>query len=206
MSDLGEITVDDLLAEVTPRIISVRVLLRQELLDQHAEMDAELEAAVQRDRSAGERSIDEEPEATAIAARILELQGEIENAKREFVFKRIGKRAYSDLLAAHPPTAEQRRTSPKLDHNPETFPGALVAASCQSPKMTLDQVRKFEEVLDWGQFNQLYQAALDANLGGGDSPKSMLAGGIARVNAQLGLRPTTSESLDLSSLDGETTT
>lgn len=202
MTAVGETTVEDLLAEVAPRVITARVLLRQDLLDQHAVLQHALEVAVQADRGRGEGALDEEPEATIIAAQLTELEAEIDAAKRDFVFRRVGKKAWADLLAAHPPTKEQRSANPRIDNNPETFPLAAIAASCTSPRMTVEQAQKFEEILDLTQFQQIYQACLDANIGGGDSPKSALAGGIARANAQLGLQRTTIGPLDLSSLDG----
>jgi hypothetical protein len=198
----GEISFEDILAEVTARTITVRVLLRQDLLDQHAALEHALEAAVQRDRTAWETPMDSVPEALAIARQIADLEAEIDEAKRPFTFKAVGRKAWTDLLAAHPPTKEQRAAEPRLDNNPDTFPPAAIAASCTSPKMTVADVRKFEELLDLAQFQMLWGACLEVNVGRGDTPKSLLAGGIARANAALGRQHTTTESLDPSSLDG----
>jgi hypothetical protein len=148
--------------------------------------------------------IDDVDDAPAIAQRIVEFEAEIEDAKREFVFKAVGQRAWQALIKANPPTEQQRQASTafqRVDHNPDTFPAAAVSASCISPKMTLEQAKQFEEILDVSAWAKIYAACLDANVGGGDSPKSVVAGGIARANAGLGKQPTTSEYPDLSSLD-----
>lgn len=202
----GEITFEDLLAEVTPRTATARVLLRQDLLERHKELEAELDAAVERDMRASEGSIDDVPEAVGVAAQIMELQAEIEAAMRPFHFRAIGRKPWRDLLAKHPPTKEQRAADPRLDHNPETFPHAAIAASCTSPVMTAEQVAQFEQICDLSQYSLLWNACLDANAGRGDTPKSLRAGGIALANAELGKQRTTTGSLDQPSLDGAKTT
>ncbi|HRE02430.1 MAG TPA: hypothetical protein PLV68_14090, partial [Ilumatobacteraceae bacterium] len=100
----------------------------------------------------------------------------------------------------HPPTKEQRQML-HLDHNPETFPAAAVAASAVDPVLTVDQAFRLQALLDQHQWDQVWHACLDANRGGA-TPKSVVAGAMARAREQLGLPPTTTESPDLSSLDG----
>jgi len=112
------------------------------------------------------------------------LQGEMEAAKVEFRFRNIGRKAWADLLAAHPPTKEQR-TDLKTDHNPETFPVAAIAASCSEPAgMSEDAVRRLEAALTDSQFTVLWRACVDANLGGVEVPKSLAAGRILQVNGR----------------------
>lgn len=177
MSDQGT-TIDDLLAEIQPRTSVARVLLRQDLVEQHAALDAELNAAMIADKHENRT-----PVAPGLARQLAELEAEIEEAKRSFHFKALGTRAWKKLIGEHPPTKEQLKAIKGVDHNPETFPIAAIAASCTSPVMTAGQVADLEERLNQTQFNQLWEACLDANVGGGRDPKSLTAGLILRTSA-----------------------
>lgn len=174
---MSEVTIDDLLAEITAREKTVRILLRQDLIAEHARLDDELVAAAKVDATENR-----DPVGPALAERILELEAEIEAAKRLFRFRAVGKKAWADLIAQHPPTPEQLKGHGRLDHNPETFPVAAIAASCIGPKMTVEQVAKLELELNLAQFEILWSGCLDANVGGSDSPKSLVAPLIVRMN------------------------
>lgn len=175
-------TIDDLLAEITAREKTVRILLRQDLLAEHDRLEAELVQVCTVDAQENR-----DPQGPAIAQRIVELEAEIDAAKRSFRFRAVGKKAWADLLALHPPTKDQLSEAPRLDHNPETFPPAAIAASCVDPVITPEQVDQLEQGLNLAQFDLLWTACLDANVRGDDSPKSLVAGPIARVSAELGI-------------------
>jgi hypothetical protein len=175
-------TIDDLLAEITAREKTVKVLLRQDLLAEHARLDAELVETLNVDAQENR-----DPLGPALAERLVELEAEIEAAKRPFRFKAVGKRAWADLLAQHPPTKDQARDHPRLDHNPETLPAAAIAATCVDPVITPEQAAQLEQALNLTQFEVLWAACLEVNVGGGDSPKSLAAGSIARASAELGI-------------------
>ena len=175
-------SIDDLLAEVSAREVTVRVLLRQDMLAEHARMDAELIDALNTDAKENR-----DPLGPPLARKLVAFEAEIDAAKRAFTFKAIGKRKWADLIAKHQPTKEQTRANPRLDHNPDTFPAAAVAASCVEPVMTLDQATALETALNLAVFDQLWAACLEANVGGGDSPKSLVAGPIVQVSEGLGI-------------------
>lgn len=170
-------TIDDLLAEVSARERTVKLLLRQEMLAEHARLDAELIDVLTTDQNENR-----DPLGPALAERLVAFEAEIEAAKRSFRFRAVGKRAWADLLKEHPPTKDQRAANGRLDHNPETFPIAAIAASCVEPVLSVDDVAKLEAVLNLAQFDVLWGGCLDANVGGGtDNPKSIAAGPIARA-------------------------
>lgn len=174
-------TIDDLLAEITVREKTVKLLLRQDLLDEHARLDAELVATLNTDAEENR-----DPLGPELADRLLQFETEIEQAKRPFRFRAIGKKAWADLLAQHPPTRDQTMINARIDHNPKTFPAAAIAASCVDPKMTVEQVGQLEEKLNLAQFEILWGGCLDANVGGGvDNPKSLVAGPIVRARFAL---------------------
>lgn len=194
MSDIA-----DILAEAEnpayTRVVVARILLRQDLLAEHEELEADLAAALQ-----GDLRENRSPTAPVISARIVELEAEIEAAKREFRFRSIGHRAWADLMADHPPTKDQLKSFPRIDHNPETFPVAAIAASCVDPVMTVADATTLERVLNDTQFNVLLVKCVEANTGGVDTPKSAAASGIARhLNGQSASTPALAASPDLSS-------
>lgn len=188
---MPERSLADILAEAEDpayvRVATAKVLLRQDLVARHAELEAELAAAIVLDARTNEPD-----QAPAIAEQLEALQAEMEAAKVEFRFRNIGRKAWADLLAAHPPTKEQLQAAKDpgsrmkgIDHNPDTFPVAAIAASCSEPAgMDEDAVRRLEAVFTDSQFTVLWSACVDANLGGVEVPKSLAAGRILQVNGQ----------------------
>lgn len=159
------------------RVVTARVLLRQDLLAEHDRLDAQLAAVI-----ADDARLNRIPAAPGLAERIEELEAEIDAAKVEFRFRSVGKRTWANLLAKHPPTKDQKRSEPGLDHNPETFPVAAIAASCFDPELTVRDVERLERALNSSQFGLLWAKCVDANVGGVSDPKSVAAGLIRRAN------------------------
>jgi hypothetical protein len=186
------------------RVVVARILIRQDLLRRHDELDAQLTAAIQGDERENREAV-----APAIQEQIEALEAEIEAVRVPFKFTSVGRRKWSDLLAAHPPTPEQiamerEREDGKgmpLDHNPDTFPVAAIAASCIEPAMTLAEVQELEDVLNFSQFNALWIACVDANVGGMESPKSVAAGLIRRMRDAFASTPVVAASPDPYSSD-----
>ena len=174
-------SIEDILAQAENpayvRVATARVLLRQDLLAEHARLDAELTQAIVDDER--ENRI---PVAPQLMCALDELEAEIDAAKVEFRFRAIGKRPWADLLKQHPPTKDQQRAG--LDHNPETFPAAAIAASCVEPTLTVDEAERLERALNASQFDVLWAKCIDANIGGTSDPKSSAAGLIRRANAR----------------------
>lgn len=159
---------DEILAAAKPREAVAKILLNQDLLDQHAELDAQLAEAV----SSGA----DVAASTDLARQIGEIEASIEAAKVPFRFVAIGYRRWMDLLRDHPPT--KKHTG--VDHNPETFPFAAVAASCADPVMTVEQVHQLVEPFSLVQWEGLWHTCLLVNRGGDQAPKSLMAGGLIR--------------------------
>lgn len=160
------------------RVATAKVLLRQDLTARHAELDVELQAALERD------AITNEPDkAPAIAKQLRDLETEIEDAKVEFRFANIGHRAWADLLAKHPPKQEKGGRRSNDPFNPATFPAAAIAAACIAPE-GVDELaaKRLEVALDESQFAALFNAAVDANVGGTQDSKSLAASQILRAS------------------------
>lgn len=125
-----------------------------------------------------EKALDEKTNRTALAPQIAEqimaLREQAKASEREFVFASIGRRAYSDLIRAHPASAEQEAAAEaSLAWNTDTFPPALMAAACVEPTGTDEAwwTRKYNQ---WGtgQIGRLWAACMAAQGGVVDVPKA----------------------------------
>lgn len=206
-------SLDDILAAAENpafvRVATARVLLRQDLL---ARKD-ELEEAIKAEAAIDARE-NRTPVALGLAREMEALDAEIEEAKVEFKFRSVGKRAWADLLAANPPTKEQSTRIRGLDHNPLTFPCAAVALSYVDPvdpgwvpdqkgEVFAERYAKFVRLFDrlnTSQWEALWSKCIDANLGGLDTPKSQAASLLLRLaNSRSATTAVPEESLAVSS-------
>lgn len=187
---IDEILADDDAAYV--RVVTARLpRIRQELRDEHAELDALLPTLVS-------DTIDEHPQRQATLDRIAEIEAEIEADAVEVKLRSIGHRAWADLLRKHPPTRTQLSADRQLDHNPETFPTEAIAASLDPPR-TAEWV---EMLVSKPWFNEecwseLWSKCLQVNVVD-PAPKSAAAS-ILRLSAESSRRPTTIEFPEASS-------
>lgn len=89
-----------------------------------------------------------------------------------FTFKSIGRFSYDELVAEHPPSKDQKKDG--SDFNPDTFPPALVSASCVEPEISIEDAVKIFASPEWNgaELRKLFFAALDANTETGEIPLS----------------------------------
>jgi hypothetical protein len=178
------------------RIVSARIpLVEQRLRDEHAELDAKLTDL----RADGTVS---DPERDAIVQRIAEIETIFDEHVVEFKFRNIGHRAWSDLLAKHPPTPAQLKANRGgLDHNPATFPYEAMAATCVLPEGgTPESFRRLDASVDTAGWTQLWVACIQANVQDA-APKSVAASILRRSAAFLataasGASPAASSSVE----------
>lgn len=153
------------------------------LLELHEQLDIEYSKAQS-------ESIAMDSDAPRIAAEIAALEDELAGYKVVFKVKALPRKQWIDLLAAHPPTPAQRKGDSRADFNPETFPGAAIAACLVSPEMTVEQVAVLENGDENGnggltdaQFNTLFNAVVIVNQSGLSAPNSVAAAAHRRLNA-----------------------
>jgi hypothetical protein len=173
MSGSGGPDIEKVLASVRPKTSSVRVCLRGDLLAQYEELERELSEAIRLDMTENRHA-----EAPVVAAKVAKLQEKIKAAEVEFTFTAIGQQAWTDLVVQYPATERDREMG--LDFDASTFPIAAVAKTCTSPAMTLAQATTLYERLNGGQWGELWQACLRANVAGADIPFSLAASAILR--------------------------
>lgn len=143
-------------------------------------LEAELQQAIVSDRDHNRT-----PEAPRVARRIEETQQRAKDHTVVLLLRSIGRTPYRELMDAHPPTKAQRAENPRLDHNPDTFPLALVTASLvevdgEPDESTEDEVAAFFESVPQGEWARVYQAALGVNAGLNSVPFSGAASRILR--------------------------
>lgn len=79
-----------------------------------------------------------------------------------FVFRSIGDKASSDLLAAHPSPKDDKGEE-RFAFNPATYPVALCAAASMDPLMSVADVEFLFDGLNLNGRNKLFNAAYSAN-------------------------------------------
>lgn len=175
-------------AVATPRETTVRILLRNDLAERHATLDAELSAliAAHRDEIGNE-------ERRVKAAEVKELEDEIETSMTTFRFRALAARDWRVLMADHPPTKAQRDANAQAQFDQDSFWPAAIAACCVDPDLTAEQALELESVLTSDQWEALVATCLTVNRSG-DPGKSWAAGMILRTNGASVKRPTTTES------------
>lgn len=178
---MPDFDVDSWLDDYKPRVTEARVCVRWDLLDRYAKTDVKLAEA--------------KTDATRrkLAQEIVALEAEITEAEKVFTFTDIGGR-WLALVGENPPTKAQLEGDPNLDHNPETFIPAAIAESSAEPKLTVRQVERMRERLQMTQWQKIWAAVLEANVGMAIVPKSLLAGVVLRSNGESGTTAAPKES------------
>lgn len=159
-------SIQDILAKATPRERTVMVCIRGDLVGEAERLQEEIARV----------SSEWEPEDLAdvhpgreLSAKLKEVREQINGAEEQFKLRYIGDRAYSDLMAAHP----SKDDSQAFDS--DSFPRALIAASCVDPVMTEEQVAELFEVINEGEIKKLFDAAWDVHNSSEIVPFSLLA-------------------------------
>lgn len=176
------ITADELLARLSdPAYRLVRtasiLLAPSDLSERHQQLESDLQTEIEDATTNPAAVANIEP----IARQLADLETEIDSHRITFKFGALPRRAWVDLLAAHPPTKEQVKQNDGIGFNPDTFPAAAIAACLIDPVMTPEQVQTLEHGVDGAggladaQFNVLFNTAVAANLSGLTPPTSAIA-------------------------------
>lgn len=187
---------DAWLDDYKPFVSSAKVCGRPDLIAEHTRRDLALHAA----RLAAS-DIMHDPDLAAAKAAVRDIEAEIEASQRDFHFRGIGHRKWQDLKRQYPPSELQRREN--LDCDMERFAPALIAASAYDPEITQDQADRLYDKLPPGEFQKLWEAALEANGQVIGAPKSVLAAVIEQLplNGASSITVASAESLEASSSD-----
>lgn len=159
---------DDLIAGATLPTTTVTLCVAGELQAQWEDLERELQDAI----DAEDDSLASGGESREIAERMDALREAMRAYERTVKFQALSQRAYSDLLAKHPPRKDNEDDQAR-SLNIETFPPALIAACAVEPVMTEEQVKQLAELLTNWQFNELFGASFMLNRSPVSIPKSV---------------------------------
>lgn len=164
-------TADHLRSKKQPATKTVEVVLDPALADEVREAE--------RRRDDADRRLAVRPDDDAIQAEAWETTSALEALRARAVkddavvtvrFRSVGRHAWDDLIRSHPPTDAQIAEAEAsgmgdLNFNSDTFPPAVVAASLDEPKMTVDEVAAIWDSPEWNQaeLGILFAAALEVN-------------------------------------------
>lgn len=171
------LTMDHLRSTKKPQQFSTWIVTDQDLVDEFEAVTESLEQARSKYRMLPNMDgLFEEVGRLEDELEALRLKVTDEKHSLKFTFQSVGSGRYERLMAEHPLTEEKREQLVKqgfdttvITFDVDTFSIALVAESSFEPKMTEDFVR--DEIVNcsdgsWsqGEFQQLYTAALHANV------------------------------------------
>lgn len=163
---------------------TVRIPMRADLPDEIARLELEVRRAKVVDARENR-----DPVALQIARQIQDLEVELAASEEAFTFQALARGAARELIAEHPATEDQQKNAAaegrRLQWNPDTYPPALIAASCISPAgFTLEDATEIWDEWSDGQVAQLWSACLSVNAGTVDvGPKSQIASDILTGSA-----------------------
>jgi hypothetical protein len=171
----------------------VPICLRGDLAQAYADLERQLAAANGRDQG----SIVGGAEAAEIAERMAALAEQMSAFTYRFTFRALPRKQWRDMVDAHPPREEAEDRLNRV--NMETFPVALIAASCvgiqpvadESPippdaprALSDDDAQDMADSLTDGQIAAMFACAARLNRSAVDLPK---CGSASEIMAKLAL-------------------
>lgn len=154
-------SMDEILARKKPNERSVDILLNSSLKGEIAALEKELNRVARNTRrSLSDTSPDQ------IQTQIDALYDRAHDETVSFTFRDIGRKRYDELVAAHPPTQEQKddykaQDGPgNLTFNPDTFPPALISACAIDPEISLAQATLICDTWSEGDIQELFLCAI----------------------------------------------
>ena len=176
--------IEDIIAEAKLPERSITLCLRGDLQAQWEDLERKL----QRAEANSDDTLAGDPEAQALAEQMEALAERMRATERTFLFRGLGSKEYSDLLAANKaPADKQDEAVDGLDWS--TYPTALIAACAVDPAMTFEQAERLSNVLTNRQWDDLFSTALACNRSKVDVPFSLSASAIRAASAPRSPQP-----------------
>lgn len=155
-------TIDDILSRKKPNVRIVEICLDSDLAAEINEVERELEQAKMKRNRQGRTLADS---TGALQTRLDELMERAAEESVSFTFKDIGRRAFDQLIMDHPPSKAQKDRHAEmggglLEYDIDTFPPALIAATCADPKMTIEDAERIFDEWGSGEAEYLFAQAI----------------------------------------------
>lgn len=133
-----------------------------------------------------------------LVERLEELEREIEESVLVFRVRGVSQRAWADLLAAHPPTKDQREKGSV--YNQDTFEPAALSLCAIEPTVSIEQALRIRETLPAVEWARLILAVINLNQKATQPPKSPLLSALHLMSELSSTTPQSEGSLDHGSL------
>lgn len=154
---------------IEPRT-SIVTIFQGDYLDRIRHLEQRHAAAVKAEKAAGPRVLSEVPESHTLAEEHAALVEEAEASALDVVLKALGRKAWRELVAQHPPR-EGHEGDKEVGVDESTFKDALISASIVSPEMSEDDL----DLLSDADNDRLYLTAFALNRGMAAGPKALPA-------------------------------
>jgi len=178
--------------EATPDRKELKVCFDRRLLSDLAQARARLDA-----RTTAASGTLGQPSQKELRREIEELEKQIQSKLRTVAFEGLGWGAWRDLLAKHPPAADQADTFRRavellfmphavqnVGFNAETFIPAAISACCVEPGITETEAMSFLKTMPSGVVERVWSAVLEVNHAGAADPFAEVSNnGSAKVQA-----------------------
>lgn len=161
---------DNLLSAARLPESTVTVCLRGDLQAEWERLNAKLAEL----RSAPGRKLTDNAEASAVASRIREIEGQMRESTLELTLRALPRRDWLRLIRDHPPRKGDEGDK-SLGLNTETFFDELIPRSIVNPTLNEDQVSRLMDALSSAQYDKLLETAWNLNRRDVDVPFSPLA-------------------------------
>ena len=158
-------SIDAVLAAIRPLETTARICLRGDLADRARRLEADIRRLERTERE----SLGQADELAPLLAELEALIVEMKAFEVEFRFQAAGDKPFSDLLAKYPP----KNQGDRLDA--DAAAPELIALTCVSHPMSLEQSQALHAVLAEGDRNVLFNAAWTAASGDVRIPTSRAA-------------------------------
>jgi len=163
-------SMQDILSSTRPVKAEATICLDGELVLERDRIQAEIDNHADWEQV----SLSDVDPRTALQERLADVEARMREASQTFVFRSIGAKASSDLLAAHPSPKDENGEA-QYAFDPQTYPTALVAAASVEPAMSVKEAEQLFELLNLDQRNKVFGAAYGANNRSVDVPFSLPA-------------------------------
>lgn len=184
--------VDEFLDDYTLPSEQVPVCAKAGLLAEHARIEAQILDIRSRSGLAG-------PPAELVA-KLEQLEADIEESVKVFTLTARTYQDWADLMAAHPPTKEQKAKGHAS--NPDTFEPSALAACATEPPVTVEQAARMRQTLPPSEWHALMEAVARLHQEQVTAPKSLLLSVVHQASAASSAMSLLEDSLAAPSSDG----
>lgn len=165
------LTAGEVAGLIKPATTKCRLQLDADIVSRIEELEAQFEKELVLDNE-----LNRAPVAPGLAERIVAMRREAEERETEFVFKSVGRLAFSNLLLKYQDSDGDQLMGADFPVNIEALVPELLAVACVSPEGTdVSWWKHFYDTVSWGQAQTLVLAAIAAQVGTVETPKAQKA-------------------------------